>query len=525
MKRFAYILLIIMQGWLIRCGSTLPSSSSGVPSSSSSGAPGSSSSGVPGFVQSTSEANTQAYESGYVTEPYFGMPNPQQSGDCVFVPAQIGTSSTLSFLSATDDANNTYSLLENVADTTNGKRFLLFEAPVTAAGHKVTISWSSPGTGYVSEAGLEFYNVGPCGSPDQSWTLDQDTTSTTINAGSSALTTSTLGDMILMCADILNPTAGSPVTFTAGSQPGISWAFVPDSVQIWNGTACEWGVYSLTAAINPQMGISSSKEYIAIAVAIKPAASGSALSGKEVAGIEHLDVSGWTGNNTSSFTEQIPVAGNAAVVSGSSYCDYYITAISGSSTTWTQAVEEPATDCTDGGNAYIWFACNLTPGSVLSLTFTMESVSQSGEEPDTALYYYDIQNATTGSSTACVDSANATTGDGWAAAGNQTTGTTLTAPSSMSPSVSGDVFIGVQSIEIGYGVTAGSPGIFDAGGWFNTSGVNQCGGTGAGYAPPNIPDECNFAGHYVNSGTSPVSFVGTMGGEPGYYAAAGVAIK
>jgi hypothetical protein len=446
---------------------------------------------TPTFVQSASEVNLMTYpdSDGFTTIKY-NFPNKTQTGNCAFVWLQVGTGTTQS-PTVTDDGGNTYTVIASQADTTNLNYGYLFAAPITSRSQYLTVSWAAIQVYSQSEA-VEFANVTSCTSPEQTWSQNETTASTTITAGTSAKTTSTTGDLLLMFATQTDSTSNT--SCSQGTQSNISWKLTPGMVQEWLGLCSQYGQYNSTAAINPTMSWLTSRAYIGIAVAIESGTSGTAgEAGMVPLGINHWNISGHTGNNTSSVPEQLVIAGNTMAVTGTASHGYDITGISSSpSLTWMKAVEIDGTSA--NGDAFIWYACNATPGTSYALTISMSTPGGTTQpEPDTALIAYDIQN---GETSGCLDNA-------WSNSGTQTTSGTFAAISGMTPAQANEQFIvglSVSTDTLNYPAATGTFAVADAGEALDASGNNDC-----TYSSPNLPDECNGFAHLRHTGTLAIS--------------------
>jgi hypothetical protein len=520
------VLLIVSSCMVMACGGSTPSSQSaggsggsgsGGSGSGGSGSGGSGSSAVPTYIEAVSEASTQAYPNGASSPDvhtfYFQMPFPIPAGDCVFVDVTTGSNSAVAGMSASDNGGNSYTRLGSAVDASDGGTIAVLSSLVTTPASTITVTWTGVQV-YVHAGAVVFSGVSGCTAPDQLWTHAGTTSSTTATAGSAAQSPSASGDLMLMWT---LGTSGAIGSFTPGSQSDISWKLVPGSPQITYPTASQWGIDNSTAAINPTLTLGTATTYAAIAVAVKAGSSGStAPTGKVPTAIAHWDVSGWTGNNGSTVTEQMATSGGALVLTGSTYCSaggagYFITGISDSAgDTWVQdqSLTNPA-NCAAAGYAYIWHALNVAPTSSLTVTLTMNAVPVLGEEPDTALTVYDVQNLT----------AFDTSGN---AIGDQTNAGTL-ATASLTPGDAGEFVVTVASEDF-YGI-AGVTGDFthfEMGSWLTGSGLNQCGPI-QGFPPPNIPDECDGTAWMNSSGTSAIIAEYASTGYPAQYWASAIA--
>jgi hypothetical protein len=169
--------------------------------------------------------------------------------------------------SVTDDKSNSW-VLDVVSSASNSKVVRMYRAANVAAGTSyVNIQLTSGSqNGFWQPLIAEFYNVGAI---DGSSCFAN--TSATVQAGN--ITPTVSGDLILQAKYSANQTSQT-ASFTAGSQPNISWSLA--SQLLGDGAADQYGVYNSTATLNPQFGQASSDAYISCAVALKAASAGSA---------------------------------------------------------------------------------------------------------------------------------------------------------------------------------------------------------------------------------------------------------
>jgi hypothetical protein len=196
------------------------------------------------------------------------------------------------------------------------------------------------------------------------------------------------------------------------------------------------GIYSDTAALNPQMTVSPSATYLSMAVALKASATttGGTPSGMYVVGIHHEAVI----NNAALIqTYQWPVRGNLLVNSFQTGSQNMIVtnAASGASATWTEATGGPSVSSSGFGSADWWFATNMTKTTTLLVTNKLKDASVGHG----TYFVYDIAGART---TDPIDFRNFL--DNTTQAGvspGSVSGTNVYAPYPILPSVSGGIVL------------------------------------------------------------------------------------
>jgi len=274
------------------------------------------------------------------------MPNTFGAGNYVIVSVfcAIGPAVTV-----TDDKSNTYSLVTTNTDNTNNQQVSVFVAQITTGdGFMLTVTASTSFT-CVAVKVSEFYNVG---SVDTYATHTEN--GTTITGGS---ITPTSGDLLYMVGwqDSAASPLSTPAVFTAGTgQSGITWSLVPCSTQGPDGSYAQYGQWTGSGPINPELAAANAENYVSVVVALKSASAGTApSSGIRVVGVQHL----WDYDNAS-LTTQFVTQGNLQVCLATG--NQYISTMTTDGNSWAQRGNGAV-----GSNAYaqILDLVNTSPGS------------------------------------------------------------------------------------------------------------------------------------------------------------------
>lgn len=482
---------------------------------------------TPGFVQHSDESLTWDWDSAsYNIKTYTVVLNqPSQVGDIVIYNFATADSDLPSGLTISDGTSNSYTDVNSVSNSTLGITLVQFCGVQTNSAQVFTITGSTNlGSAWVKASATEFHNAS-C-TVDQTWTHAATTASTTVTAGTATKAPSKTNDLIhtFFWTDLDD--AGTQDTFTAGSQTGISWSLVPGSGQNWDQTGQQWGVYTITTAINPTMTQSVSDTYAAVAVALEPSSSGSAPpSTLWVYDTQHGAIGGDGGNTpdnaTSPLKWQFPTVGNLGILLYTAPTGTSIDSISSSVSgeTWQKAVQYD--NGADSGIAAIWYACNISPSQSRILTATLAGNSPNGS----TFNLLDVGGAVASSS--CLDTGSSASGT---LTGSQTTTGASIVYSIGGFSATDELVVSVLSVEdAGVKDSAQTEGVnFLQGTFANTvSGSNQC---DSDVGPPNWVDECN--GFFISVISSTSSFEitapeisGTTGGAFGDYLAGWAAFQ
>jgi hypothetical protein len=346
---------------------------------------------VPGLVQITSLSNTRNFPfattvNSCPTNKYCGfLPNATQSGNAI-IGCVTYSESPSATITITDDQSNTYSIIDTADDTTNTKKVAMFAALNVAANTRAITVASNVASQEVAMMAAEFYNIATSSAADVHNVGTSGSGSSTMASGS--ITPSQTGELLFQCGRRTQTKAG---TFTAGSQSNITWKLgTTDNI---DGLVAQWGIYSSTSAISPQLTMGSNSGYATVSTGFKTATSGSARpSGMQIINITHYnyipgDLSG------ASVTVQFPSLGNLIVVSSG---------MGGSADSCTHsATSDSATNSysglnvlgdTNSGRSNIFYAGNATTSNTLTVTFT---ITGGDANCDGTFLVYDIIGAAT----------------------------------------------------------------------------------------------------------------------------------
>jgi hypothetical protein len=203
-----------------------------------------------------------------------------QPGNCIIVAFQWDNGNSPS-ASVTDDQGNSYVQASKTLDATNNQNGAIYYALNVAANTRaINVTLTAPGAmiNAMSVVAAEFTNVATVSALDGN--SGNFNSNASITAGSIAPGTS--GDLMFQVAFQLTKAH----TYTAGSQPNISWNLLTSDSQ--DGMASQWGVYSSTSAINPTFAQSASGHFLSLAIALKTATAGETPSRAfRIVGIEH----------------------------------------------------------------------------------------------------------------------------------------------------------------------------------------------------------------------------------------------
>jgi len=429
------------------------------------------------LVQHVSSSNTRGGGSvnNAFSSPYcyhFQLPNLTTAGNTVVVGFTFNGNPTPS---VHDDKGNAYSVQVNYYDSADTQSIGIATAfNIVAGARVVSVCFSSDPGGYTQPMATEFDNViGIDGSGSAS-----QGTGTSATAGS--LTPTASGDLAYQVAFSLSVNQSS---FTAGSQSNISWNLL--SADILDGWAAQYGLYNSTAAINPTLSMGASQKWISASVLLKTGTSGGVPSGMRIVHLVHENIpyhanAGGTDNPfPNPTTVQFPSTGNLLVAMiGGGYLACTVTGVADSNNNaWAQAGATQIQANNDVTQAF--YAGSANTSGDLRLT-----VHWSATDGDFTFFLYDV----TGAAASPLD----TTGG---ATGSQSTAGNLTMPFTITPAEAGELIFAevIWDYNTGAGL-AGSGWLFDT----NTfDGEDQSG--------PEPIDQNNGWGHYVTTGTSPVS--------------------
>lgn len=324
---------------------------------------------------SVTESNNLAESVSSYTLPFA---QPILSGNlAVFCVSWGDVTSTLTM---SDDKGGTWTPGPTVADATNVQSAALFyQANVTSGLQKPKIAFSGT-PNFVQCSAYEFYNVATSTPTDGSNSHNVTSGATALTAGS--ITTTIDGDLIFawFAAD---SNTGTVNTWTAGT----NFTLISANNLIGDYLTAEIQVQGTHGAINPPLTSANSIGYIALSIAFKAAAAGTAPTGNYIGSIAHRN----TKNETDlSVSFQAPSSGNHPVIvyvsgAGSGGTLRHITGITDSkSNTWVQAGSGQETS--GQGVVQIWYSEGATTASTLSLTVTLAGTNTGGAG-DTFMFY------------------------------------------------------------------------------------------------------------------------------------------
>lgn len=498
---------------------------------------------TPGFYQHNDPSLTWGYENTNTKFTITGMQQPTHVGNVVLINLFLAAASAPSGLAITDDASNTYTLVNSQGSATNGSFLAQYCSVIGTASQnfKAAATTDLGNAGWVKMSATEYYNS-TC-TVDQFWVRDATSGLTTLTF-SGTKTIATSGDLLHFIAAGDNGVVQS--SFTAGTgQTGIAcpgqtagnWCLVSGSGQIWDQIPQQWGVYNSTTALNPKMTVSASTQAVILCVALKASAStaGSAPTitpAPWIYGVQFGAVFQLTndppqfgpGNATSPVKFQFPTYGNIGVItftgSGGTYPSAISSSVGGES--WTQAQRINNIPSANAGYSAVWTACNLSPSQSRILTVTVTG----GSATDNTYTFYDVTSPNTSTGTACVDTSGTNSGT------QSTVGSAITqaigpfaATNELAISVISVAFSGSKSQVQASGVNYVQPNLS-----MNVSGTttNQC---GSNITPPQPLFECNGGANFTTTSTSSVNAVfnpvtdGSVSQAYGDWNGAWVAIK
>jgi hypothetical protein len=266
----------------------------------------------------------------------FRLPNGTMSGNCVIVGFQYSAIAGVKAM-VTDDKGNSYSTPISHSD---GRQMvnLSFALNVAAGTQKIRITFSGGTPAFVSALATEFYNIAPANALDGS--SGNDGTGTSVPAGT--FTPATSGDLIYQYA-IQDSSSNPMISWSQGGNP---WVLL--SADVLDGSAAQYQVQTSAAPITPALGMIPSQNFSSVAVALKPANSGSPPPpGIRVVRAQHHSVQPYA---SSPVRLQFPCTGNLVVLA------------------WIGVPLHDLTGVTDGnGNSYV------SPGPAFGLGLSGDS--------------------------------------------------------------------------------------------------------------------------------------------------------
>jgi hypothetical protein len=343
---------------------------------------------------------------------------------------------------------------------------------------QVKVTSSSDNSGYVAVTCSEFYNVATSSAIDATPNCNSDNSGKALTGPSTGTLTS--GDLIYFVS--FSDQVGATSSFTAGSQPNITWNL--DAADLFDGYAVQHGVYSTTASFTPQMTAGTSNPYTSCAVAFKSASAGTAPT--QSMRIVHLGHFNMPDSGTTQ-TVQMPSSGNLLVASFTGGGDS-ISGITGTpSNTWA------STGTVAGGpsitaSSQIYYAANASTATTATV-----SITRAGTLTNDSVLIYDV----TGANISPFDKDSGGQNGSQASAVSSFT----TCSGCLTPSAAGELVIlnANQNWCTGTAETAPSGALFDSA--FAT--INSVNG-------PQPVDQNGEWAHFYNTNTNPITATWTM---------------
>jgi hypothetical protein len=349
---------------------------------------------VPGLVRwaSGSSSNTTSIAGGGPATNYtFRLPEVTQAGNAIALCVVSGDTSTTA--TVTDDApggSNTYTSVVTGVDSSNHMRVRLWVALNVKAGTRtITPAFTATNPDRVAVTGAEFYNVATSSAVEASNSFSSASGSSTMSAGS--ITPATSGDLIYQCGvRSQTPLVNISTPYMAGSQSNITWNL--QAADNGDGLVSQWGIYSATAAINPQLSMANASGYVSASMALKAATAGNPRpSGMQIVGIQHIAGADGVGSITPKFM-QFPTIGNLFIASiGPGGNNYSVSSITDSNAnTWTSTGTVVGLGDANTGKSQRFYAQNATPANNLALTVNWTGTA---DNKDSNILFYDVVGA------------------------------------------------------------------------------------------------------------------------------------
>lgn len=346
---------------------------------------------IAGLVQATGVSNTRTFALGTTVNSCtssaycFSLPNVTQAGNAI-IGCVSWSDSPSATLTITDDQSNTYSIIDTADDTSNGQKVAMFAALNVAANSRAIKIASSAASTQVGAMASEFYNIATSSAVDVHNVGTSASGSSTMATGS--ITPSQTSELLVQCGRRTQTKAG---TFTAGSQSNITWAkLTNDNI---DGIVSQWGTYSSTSAISPQLTMGSNSGYATVSAGFKTATAGAARpAGMQIVRVLHYNyIPGDL--NVASISVQFPSVGNLIVVSsgmgGTASACVPSTITDSASNTYTG---QTSLGDAVSGRSNLFYAGNATTGDTLSLTI---NIGSGDAACDGTFLIYDIVGAAT----------------------------------------------------------------------------------------------------------------------------------
>jgi hypothetical protein len=316
--------------------------------------------------------------------PYYAIefPEPTQAGN-LLVCSSFSSDSGGYTLSVSDDKSEIWtSAGSNFPFTSaSGNYYKVWYVANNVGGvRQVKVTSSNAYGGYVAVTCSEFYNVATTNATDGTPNCHTVSPGTTLTG--TATGTLASGDLIYFVS--FNDNVAPTSSFTSGAQSNITWNL--DAVDLLDGYAVQYGVYSSTTSFTPQMTTGTSNTFTSCEVMFKAARAGTAPT--QPMRIVHLGHFAMPASGTTQ-TVQMPSSGNLLIASFTGGGDS-ISGITGTpSNTWS------STGAVAGGPSFtassqIYYAANAN-----TATNSTVAITRTGTLSQDTVLIYDITGANT----------------------------------------------------------------------------------------------------------------------------------
>ncbi|WP_353063327.1 hypothetical protein RBB77_18865 [Tunturibacter psychrotolerans] len=405
------------------------------------------------------------------------FPEGTQPGN-LLVCSAFGAGATYSI---SDDKSETWTKAGSQFPFTDNSGFvenIWYVANNPGGVRQVKVTTSSDNSGYVAVTCSEFYNVATSSAVDATPNCNSANSGKTLTGPSTGTLTS--GDLIYFVS--FSDQVGATTSFTAGSQPNITWNL--DAADLFDGYAVQHGVYSTTTSFTPQMTTGTSNPYTSCAVVFKSASAGTApTQAMRIVHLGHFNMP----DSGSTQTVQMPSSGNLLVASFTAGGDSISGITSTPGNTWA------STGTVAGGPSITASSQIYYAGNASTATTATVAITRAGTLSNDSVLIYDI----TGANTSPFDK------DSGGQNGNQASAVSsfTTCSSCLTPSAAGELVIlnANQNWCTGTAETAPSGALFDSA--FAT--INSVNG-----AQP--VDQNGEWAHFYNTSATPIIATWTM---------------
>jgi hypothetical protein len=338
---------------------------------------------TPTLVQSVWGPNSLNYNFGNWSPTFYyaiEFPEPTQPGNLLVCSAMSGDGGGPTF-SISDDKGEAWSSAGSKFPFDGGFgaiQNIWYVANNAGGVRQVKVTASNNSGGYNAVTCSEFYNVATSSPVDGTANCNSVNPGTTLAGMATGSVTN--GDLIYFVS--FNDNVGATSSFTAGSQPNVSWNL--DAVDVADGYAVQHGVYSATTSFTPQMTTGTAGTYTSCQVMFKSASAGTApTQAMRIVHLGHFVIP----NSGTTQNVQMPSSGNLLVASFTGGGDSISNIASAPSNTWS------STGPVAGGPNYtassqIYYAANASTASTATMAIT-----RSGSLANDTVLVYDITGA------------------------------------------------------------------------------------------------------------------------------------